>query len=285
MLAGAQGAEAQYVPHMDIRANWGFLLVPVAADGCPIDRADSPLAELRAQCAEYATKAVSSKRRSERQMYANVANDCGRKYDELYIPLLAGKYSRADFDAVATRARAENAGARRIECLLAESHNERVNAEIDARQAEWDALENEHNARAAQTDAEIARLRAELAAPAAPPAPTPLQALGLILQGMGQGLAGAGAASGSPAPTAPGRSSCRSDYECAYGFACVKAPFALEGYCAQKVNEYGTPTYAPPSSTSVAPGGPGQCGFDADCPVGFRCAIERGALRGACLRR
>jgi len=81
------------------------------------------------------------------------------------------------------------------------------------------------------------------------------------------------------------RAACYSDYGCAYGSTCVKAPYHSEGYCAQAVNEYGIPTYAAPAPGSVMPGGEGQCGFDADCPISFRCAIEPGSLRGACLKR
>lgn len=292
MLAAAARASGQYVPHMDVRARWGILLIPVSSDGCPLERADAPLAQLRAVCADYAAKALSSRRRSDRTAYAKSAGECVRKYDELYIPLLAGKYSRANFEAVSDRTRADGVDADRIECLLAESHNERVNAEIDARQAEWDALEERINQQSARTDAAIAALRTESLPPPDPESTgrRALRALGLVLQGMGQGLAGSGRSTvpDTPQPSAPAasaRSGCVSDYECPYGSACVKAPYATAGYCAEKVNAYGTPTYSAPSPGSVMPGARGQCGFDTDCPVGFYCAIEPGSLRGACLKR
>lgn len=279
MLGLAGEAAAQHLPHHDVRAMWGWQLVPVRADGCPVQPADASIASLAAQCADFHREARKAPRKYRGQL-ADIAKDCDAKYAELYLSLLQSKYSRADFAAVVNRITSGGGDATRLECELAASHNERLNTEIDRRQAEWDALEREHNARVDENDAEIARLQAELAHPAPPPSPSTLQVLGTVLQGMGQGLA----STRTTAPP-PSRSGCTSDYECPYGSGCVKAPMASEGYCAQKVNSYGTPTYSPPAPSSVQLGGRGQCGFDTDCPVDFYCAVQPGALRGACLKR
>jgi hypothetical protein len=50
------------------------------------------------------------------------------------------------------------------------------------------------------------------------------------------------------APSEPMTGRCASDDSCPHGSACVKAQFALEGYCAQPVNSVGTPTSPPPNS-------------------------------------
>lgn len=104
---------------------------------------------------------------------------------------------------------------------------------------------------------------------------------GAFLSGMSSGLQ----QGTSTREVASARKTCWSDFGCGVGERCVKAPYRSQGYCAQEVNEYGTPTYAPPSTDSVMPGAEGQCYFDTDCPVGFHCAKEPGALSGACLKR
>lgn len=65
---------------------------------------------------------------------------------------------------------------------------------------------------------------------------------------------------------------CGSDFACGPGRKCVKAPGGLFGVCLQSVDDYGTPTYSPPSSSSVLPRSyDSGCRFNTDCPIGFRC--------------
>lgn len=68
-------------------------------------------------------------------------------------------------------------------------------------------------------------------------------------------------------------SGCISDFSCGVGYKCVKAPLKSRGVCMKSVDEYGTPQYNMPSTDSVGPNFDleGQCDFDTDCPVGFRC--------------
>ena len=56
----------------------------------------------------------------------------------------------------------------------------------------------------------------------------------------------------TPAATDPSTATaarCASDDSCPHGSTCVKAQFALEGYCAQAVTSVGTPMPQPPNST------------------------------------
>lgn len=66
---------------------------------------------------------------------------------------------------------------------------------------------------------------------------------------------------------------CYSDFDCGIGYRCVKAPLQSYGTCMKEVDEYGTPTYEMPSLDSVGPNMniKGDCDFDTDCPIGFRC--------------
>ena len=67
--------------------------------------------------------------------------------------------------------------------------------------------------------------------------------------------------------------SCSSDFDCGMGYRCVKAPLQSYGSCMKEVDEYGTPTYELPRLNSVGPNMniEGDCDFDTDCPIGFRC--------------
>jgi hypothetical protein len=103
---------------------------------------------------------------------------------------------------------------------------------------------------------------------------------GAAMQGQSPSVAPAPATSPSPAPRASG---CSNDYECGFGNVCVKQQFSVEGTCARAVDRNGIPTYTPPRSDSVGPGGAGECAFDTECPVGFRC-IKGSALRGHCMK-
>ena len=75
---------------------------------------------------------------------------------------------------------------------------------------------------------------------------------------------------------------CSSDYDCGFGNVCAKPQGSFTGTCAQAVNRYGTPTFSPPRSNSLGPG-QGQCAFDTECPIGFRC-VKGTALRGNCMK-
>jgi len=66
---------------------------------------------------------------------------------------------------------------------------------------------------------------------------------------------------------------CTSDFDCGIGNRCVKAPLESRGICMKSVDEYGLPKYDTPSIDSIGPNMnlEGDCYFDTDCPIGFRC--------------
>ena len=66
---------------------------------------------------------------------------------------------------------------------------------------------------------------------------------------------------------------CTSDYNCGVGYKCVKAPLKNRGVCMKSVNEFGVKQFNMPDSNSVGPNLDldGQCTFDTDCPIGFKC--------------
>ena len=69
-------------------------------------------------------------------------------------------------------------------------------------------------------------------------------------------------------------SGCKSDYECGTGQKCVKAPLNSTGVCLSPVNEFGMPVPPQlPNPNSVFPNYnlTGQCQFDTDCSIGFKC--------------
>lgn len=68
-------------------------------------------------------------------------------------------------------------------------------------------------------------------------------------------------------------SGCTSDFGCGVGYKCVKAPLKSSGVCMKSVDELGLRRYNLPSTNSVGPNLDldGQCSFDADCPIGFKC--------------
>jgi hypothetical protein len=84
-------------------------------------------------------------------------------------------------------------------------------------------------------------------------------------------------------PSEPARRSCTSDFACRPGQHCVKAHLQSNGYCARTVDEFGAPTYAPPSADSVGPNMTEGCYFDTQCPPGFRCDTA-GVLAGNCVK-
>jgi hypothetical protein len=64
---------------------------------------------------------------------------------------------------------------------------------------------------------------------------------------------------------------CTSDFNCGFGFKCVKQLYKNHGVCLKAVDSYGTPAMSAPSTNSIgvrtAPG----CNFNLECPMGFRC--------------
>lgn len=78
---------------------------------------------------------------------------------------------------------------------------------------------------------------------------------------------------GSTTPSVAIPKQCTSDYSCGFGFTCVKAPLKSTGICMKSVNESGMQQYNTPSDESIGPNMnlDGQCQFDTDCPIGFRC--------------
>lgn len=77
---------------------------------------------------------------------------------------------------------------------------------------------------------------------------------------------------------------CTSDYGCGYGEACVKGELESHGFCAKKVDAYGVPTMEPPREDSIGVAGSGECSFDTECPIRFRCMKRRGELTGHCIK-
>lgn len=99
---------------------------------------------------------------------------------------------------------------------------------------------------------------------------------------IGCALAGNCGSSGASAPKASYRpqalpsstvKQCSSDYSCGVGSICVKEPLQSMGVCMMSVDEHGLQKYNTPDRTSIGPNLDidGQCRFDVNCPVGFRC--------------
>jgi hypothetical protein len=66
---------------------------------------------------------------------------------------------------------------------------------------------------------------------------------------------------------------CSNDYQCGTGMKCIKAPLSSTGVCLKPVNEFGFPQQTTPDPNSVFPNMnlSGQCQFDTDCSIGFKC--------------
>lgn len=66
---------------------------------------------------------------------------------------------------------------------------------------------------------------------------------------------------------------CTSDFNCGIGNKCVKAPLKSRGICMKSVDEFGLKNYNLPSTDSVGVNLnlDGQCSFNTDCPIGFKC--------------
>jgi len=66
---------------------------------------------------------------------------------------------------------------------------------------------------------------------------------------------------------------CSNDYQCSYGNKCVKSPYSMQGTCMEVVNEYGMKDYSyTPSSESMNIKTKGDCDYDTDCAIGFKCS-------------
>jgi hypothetical protein len=146
-----------------------------------------------------------------------------------------------------------------IELCMLQSHNDDVYAGFHRGLAQ--ANERFHiDAQQEQIDA-VSRQRA-------------FRAIGAGLQAFGAGMQQRPAYRApvyQPQPEPVG--GCSSDYACGFGQRCVKAAGSMSGFCAQEVNNVGTPTYSPPSAGSVMPGTV-QCHFDTECGIGFRCVSD-----------
>lgn len=66
---------------------------------------------------------------------------------------------------------------------------------------------------------------------------------------------------------------CTNDLECGGTLKCVKPPLSSTGQCVQPVNNFGTPINTLPNPSSALPNlsTQGQCQFDTQCPVSFKC--------------
>lgn len=65
--------------------------------------------------------------------------------------------------------------------------------------------------------------------------------------------------------------SCRSDFDCGYGNACVKPYAGTSGFCARRVNEVGVPTLEGPRLDSLGPRTDPGCVSSGECPIGYSC--------------
>lgn len=66
-------------------------------------------------------------------------------------------------------------------------------------------------------------------------------------------------------------SGCTSDFSCGSGHICVKAPFKSSGACMKTVDAFNLPVYNSPRPGSININTHGQCQFNTDCPIGFKC--------------
>lgn len=129
-----------------------------------------------------------------------------------------------------------------------------------------------HAQRLAQLEAELRQ--AEAAMLLYPAAASLGQAIGCAAAGNCRALSSTTTSSTYlPSITAPTTKECSSDFSCGIGYTCVKAPLKTSGVCMKSVDEYGLRQFNTPSTQSVGPNLDlqGQCQFDTDCPVAFRC--------------
>ena len=176
-----------------------------------------------------------------------------RRFRELNGPLQEERDRRAQAYSQLLQATVERN--RKLMEAFEQAQEQRTQRARDIEQARAAQLEQE------QREREETRRRAAMAA---------------ALQAAGASLAAAAQAPTTYTPTSPGvgavyrPSGCTSDFSCQYGWKCLKNAGSTEGKCAQAVDSFGTPTFAPPSTESVGPGHR-QCWTLADCPSTFRC--------------
>ncbi len=229
---------------------------------------------------------------------------CGAAFRDEFLRRTKARYPRATADAVDARCAArpglcENLSGVEIAALAA--HNDAVFDELDKESAAIIAEHGTAQEQAAQQRAENERARR-----------TAKAILGGVAAGLNsasQSLQRQNATSPSPNMRAASRS-CRSDpdcgsgrcvkgtldtegtcaakcssrYDCEAGSQCVKNQFETDGICAVAVDEHGRPLRpSTPPPASFGPGGSGDCSFDTQCPVGFKC-VKGDALRGHCMK-
>jgi hypothetical protein len=209
---------------------------------------------------------------------------CRELFEDAFMEALRTRYPRqvasdVESHCAAPAGACRTKGLYELEVLI--SHNRAVYAQGERR---VDEIVAEHAAaqdRASRQRQDAAQDEADRRRAAA--------AIAGALRGFAAGASAA--SSGEPAQdvyarpraSAAAPSGCHNDYQCGYGSVCVKPQFSIEGTCARAVNAYGTPTFQPPRADSVMPGSHGDCSFDTQCPVGFKC-IKGSSLTGHCMK-
>lgn len=204
---------------------------------------------------------------------------CEGAFDRMVMGRILRRYSLASETSIdeACRPRGGCTNLLLIELVAMRIHNDVVYAAADARMADVlasheraqkeAAMARESRARAAEEDARIAA------------------AIQAVAAGMRERVSASPRrepSAQSPPPTDRNASSCSSDYDCGFGNFCVKPELSFNGTCARAVNQFGNPTFTPPRPDSVGPGH-GDCAFDTDCSIGFKC-VKGAALKGHCMR-
>jgi len=82
---------------------------------------------------------------------------------------------------------------------------------------------------------------------------------------------------------------CMSDYDCGYGNKCIKpaGSISLSGTCITPTDQFGNRDFNSSYDNWGSGYGPTNvngCSFDIDCPIGFKCLKQVGALEGICSR-
>ena len=77
----------------------------------------------------------------------------------------------------------------------------------------------------------------------------------------------------SPRYTSRRNEECYSDFDCGIGRRCIKKPLSITGVCLTEVDDTGLKTFSLPSADNIGPNMnlDGECSFNTDCPIGFRC--------------
>jgi len=234
-----------------------------------------------------------------------LSDACVEKYVGVFVAALKARYPLADADALAARCRAQDPACNvmwEYEFMWLESHDTAARHRFDVglqelrreQELRFDAARGARAARLERRqrmiDAFTADLqqRQDLAAQEAEEAERGRRALatmGAAFTAMSQNMAGSRANYAPPPSHAPPPvRGCASDFECMYGSKCLKGFGQMQGACAQAVDQLGVPTFAPPSTESVMPGQGGDCSFDTECSIGFRCLKPPAQLRGFCVK-